>query len=377
MIITSATPQELVYWFHVKQDKQRVLCVMLAPAQEDQKKLVSLIGDLFNADATLGKEIAFLLLHPKANKPLGLDKGYGEFATIPGCAFPSNGHRGPAYSLRDAEIFRDMSDEFEFHRKDIAIQSAKSTASFVPEFMELFGVSQSELPALCVLVKGVDDSIVLPLGNDWTTGSLLKLLGEIRSLAEKLPNFRSEYQTLANEVPAKLRVLSDSTREIQAKITKIVEILERLVGRYSGTEVDRTAIADFVARDCPSSPQLQELLTTLSFSSVSRYLKDGQVAKVMKLMMRIENLRDELQNDLESRAYVLSITERAQQLTEGREKLFQELASIQNVRLKNTSSETSRLLSRIRSGLEGINLAGDLGEKLLNAMEWVRKLVTP
>jgi uracil phosphoribosyltransferase len=37
MIITAATPQDLVDWFHTRQEHQRVLCVLLAPSQEDQR----------------------------------------------------------------------------------------------------------------------------------------------------------------------------------------------------------------------------------------------------------------------------------------------------------------------------------------------------
>jgi hypothetical protein len=376
MIITSATPQELVNWFHTRQDEQRVLCVMLAPAQDDQRKVSQLIGELFDADAALGEEVAFLLIHPAANTPLGLDKGYGKFATLRGSAFPSSaGRRGLAYSLRDAEVFRDMSNEGAPYRQEVAEKSARAMALFVPEFMKLFGVSQRDLPAMCVLVKGLDESIVLPLGKGWTQDSLLELFGRIRGVADELPNFRTEYQTLADAVPAKLPSASEATREIDAKVTHVVEILERLVRRHKGTEDDRTLIADFVARGCPSSAQLQDVLARLSFCLDDRYLKDGQVGKVEALMIRVEAVRDELSQDLRARRYVLSIADRAKQLVERREQLFRAISDLREARIASTSAAASGSLARVKSTLEGVNLTGDLGEKLFAAIDWVRKLV--
>lgn len=376
MIITSATPQELVNWFHTRQEDQRILCVMLAPAQDDQRKVSRLVAELFDADAALGNEIAFLLIHPSANTPLGLDKGYGEFATLLGSAFPIHeDRRRLAYSLRNTEVFRDMSNNGDPYRQEIADKSARAMALFVPEFMQLFGVSQRDLPAMCVLVKGLDDSIVLPLGKGWTQDSLLALLGCIRSIADELPNFRTEFRSLADEVPGKLKSVSEVTRELDAKIAHIVEILERLLRRYQGTEEDSTLIADFIARGCPSSDQLQGVLGRLSFCSNERYVKDGQVTKVAALMTRLEAVRAALSVDLQSRRYVLSIADRSQQLVERRTQLLQALQELRDARVTTTSTMASGSLSRVRSALEGINLTGDLGEKMFGAIEWVRKLV--
>lgn len=379
MIITSATPQELVNWFHTRQDDQRILCILLAPAQEDQHKISQMVSELFDADAVLGDEVAFLLLHPNADTPLGLDKGYGTFATLRGSAFPVRENRRKlAYSLRETDVFRDMSSDGDPYRKEIANKSARAMALFVPEFMNLFGVSQRELPALCVLVKGLDESIVLPLGKDWTQDLLLALLGRIRSITDELPNFRVEFQTLADNVPSKIKSVSEVTREIDAKVSHIVEILERLLRRYQGTEGDSTLVADFVARRCPSSEQLQDILSRLSFCSNERYLKDGQVSKVVALIARVEAVRDELSEDIKSRRYVLSIADRAKQLAERRSQLFQtiqDMRDVRDARVRTTSKMAAGSIGRIRSGLEAINLTGDLGEKLPTAIEWVRKLV--
>jgi hypothetical protein len=332
---------------------------MLAPAEDDQKKMATLVANLYETDAVLGEEVAFLLLHPSANTPLGLDKGYGKFATLRGSAFPSaSTHRGVAYSLRDNEVFRDMSREGGIYRQDIADKSSRAMALFVPEFMNLFAVPHTELPALCVLVKGLNESAVLPLGKDWSPDSLLELLSRIRSVAEKLPNFQVEYQSLADAIPEKIIPVTEAVREIEAKITRITEILERIVRRYQGMERDSTLVADFLAQGCSSTEQLQSVLGCLSFRGNGRYLKDGQVSKVVRLMERVETVRAELDADLRARRYVLSVSDRARQLVERREQLFQAIHGLRGARFTTTSKTASTSLGRVRSKLEDINLVG-------------------
>lgn len=376
MIITSATPQELVNWFHMRQEEQRILCVMLAPAEDDQQKMAKLVANLYETDAVLGEEIALLLLHPSATTPLGLDNGSGRFATLRGSAFPSaSTHRGVAYPLRDNEVFRNMSREVGIYRQDIADKSSRAMALFVPEFMKLFAAPLTELPALCVLVKGLNESAVLPLGKDWSPDSLLELLSKIRSAAENLPNFQVEYQSLADAKPEKIIPVTEAKREIEAKINHITEILERIVKRYQGTERDSTLVADFLAQGCSSTEQLQHVLGCLSFRGNGRYLKDGQVSKVVRLMERVETVRVKLDVDLSACRYVLSVSDRARQLVERREQLFQAISGLRGARFTTTSKTASTSLGRVRSMLEDIDLAGDHGEKFLTAINWVRLLI--
>jgi hypothetical protein len=54
---------------------------------------------------------------------------------------------------------------------------------------------------------------------------------------------------------------------------------------------------------------------------------------------------------------------------ERRTQLFEEIRAIKHARLSVTGVGASTHLRRVRSGLESINLAGDLGEKLMTALE--------
>lgn len=377
MIISSAAPQELVNWFHNQQQTQRVLCVLLAPSNSDQEKFSELVKDLYATDTILGEEVAFLLLHPGASTPLGLDKGYGQYALLQGAAFvggrPSD---GLAYSLREAAIFRDMSDTGGIYRKEIASKSSEAMARFVPDFMKLFAVRSSDVPALCVVVKGLNESAVLPLGAGWTVQSLLEILSKIRAAADHIPNFREEYQSLADAVPVKIHTVDDSVREIEAKTAKISEILEKLLRRYNGTELDKTILSEYIARGCPGEEQLNTALEQISFKTNERFLSDGQRTKVIGLAQRVESVRIELKEDLASRRYVLSVAERVQQLVEQRSQLLKTIQNVGNARFVVTSESASGALKKISALLDTLKLVGEIEGKVTAAIEWFKKLIS-
>lgn len=374
MIISSATPQDLVEWFHSRQEKQRLLCVLLAPSKADQKKIIDLVDDVYATDAVLGDEVAFLLLHPGADTTLGLDKGYGEFATLRGTVFSgSKSKSGLAYALRDAEIFRDMSDEGEPYRRDIAEKSSRAMGLFVPAFMKLFSVNPGELPALCIVIKGMNDSVVLPLGTSWTVESLLEVLTKIRAIADRLPNFREEYQSLADAVPMKLHTVADAAREISAKTAKITEILEQILRRYPASELDRALLSEFVAGDFRGEAHLQAAFSNLSFKSNDRFLKDGQVIKVLGFARRLDTLRADLNDDIAGRKYVLTISDRVQQLDERRSQIFEAIQALGPARYTITSQNASAALVKVSGFLDGLKTVGEVGAKLASCLDWVRK----
>jgi hypothetical protein len=377
MIISSAAPKELVDWFHNQQQTQRVLCVLLAPSNSDQEKFSELVKDLYATDTVLGEEVAFLLLHPGASTPLGLDKGYGEYAMLQGAAFVGGRQSdGLAYSLREAAIFRDMSDTGGIYRKEIASRSSEAMARFVPDFMKLFAVLPSDIPALCVIVKGLNESAVLPLSAAWTAQSLIEILSKIRAAADHIPNFREEYQSLADAVPIKIHTADDSVREIEAKTAKVGEILERLVRRYDGTELDKNILSEYIAKGCPGEEQLITALGQVSFKTNERFLNDGQRAKVLSLAQRVESVRTDLKEDLASRRYVLSLAERVQQLVEQRSELLTTIQNIGNARFVVTSESASGALKKVSAILDTIKLVGEIEGKVTAAIEWFKKLIS-
>lgn len=129
---------------------------MLAPPTTDQEQIAGLIDDVYAADTVLGEAVSFLLLHPDVHSPLGLHTGMGAFDTLQGMYFPPGRVGGATVrALQHEPLFRDMSTETGIYRAEIARESARTMARFVAEFMEIFEVSEHQLPALCVVVRGL------------------------------------------------------------------------------------------------------------------------------------------------------------------------------------------------------------------------------
>lgn len=173
MLISSASPSDLIDWFHNCQHKQRVLCLLLAPSNSDQTEITTIVKDVFAVDATLGGEIAVLLFHSRKGRKLGIETGSGSCKTFGGQEFPAvNSSDETTYPLRNLAMFRDMRNEAIPHRERLAQESARKTARFVHELMGLCTVTPEEIPAACLLVQGLERSIVIPLGENWTADTL-------------------------------------------------------------------------------------------------------------------------------------------------------------------------------------------------------------
>jgi len=377
MLISSATPETLITWFHsAAQVSQKLLCVLLAPAERDQRSLAALIENVYEADSILNNDVAFLLLHPGVDTPLGLFKGMGEFATLRGLAFPTRSPHGDLlYPLREAAPFRDMSDEAGKARSEIASQSARAMARFVPEFVNLLNIAPLELPALCVLVRGVDDAVALSLDANWTKDDLSLLLKRIRNVIDGAPNFQHEYRLLAAIAPADVKRADNEVLEREAKWRRVCAALEMVARRHGATETDVELITEFIASGTGQTSDLDALIASLSFAASPRFVTDAQIQMARRLMVRVEEIRESLSSDAMARQYVVSISERAEELVKQRDHIFAELRSVKGASIWRSSNQNAAPLSKIRRTLESINLAGDLGEKLFVAIKWAQLLV--
>lgn len=148
------------------------------------------------------------------------------------------------------------------------------------------------------------------------------------------------------------------------------------MNKYSGTEEDRKRIAEFVAAGCKSEIEFEQALKGLSFVDRIDRSGDTRFAKLRTLIHRIEELRSEADTDTRSRAYVLSVEVQAKLLVKQRANLYSLLSDIPGSRIVSTKEGGWWPQGRIRKTLDGINLAGDIGEKLTTAIGWVTKLVS-
>ncbi|MCU7646033.1 hypothetical protein [Pseudomonas piscis] len=377
MLISSASPQALVDWFHTRQTEQRLLCVMLAPSDADQQKLASLIANLDEADSAMGRKVAFILLDPTTDNTLGiLEQPGGNVVAFPGRASPSlQPGNQPIRALRDEQTFRDLGPGWEDLRKRMARNSSKATAQFVPAFAELFAISPSEQPCLCVLVKGLDKSVVLPLGSDWSTTSLLALMTQLHEIANRTPDFRSAYQQLEiGDLRSALPPMQKALEEIDESISTLTQVLEKLLSRYQGTDSDRHMVASFIADQCPGTNRLLQIFNELSFNADPDFQEDPQALRAEKLMAQIGKIRNRIRNDRQRRETALSLADQAQMIVESRKQLFISLNELRPLREVSTSTINIQLLGGLKNQLEWIDLVGNTQEKVVSAVEWCLKL---
>lgn len=380
MLISAASPQALIDWFHIKQESQKIMCVMLAPASEDQKKLEALTLNLYQADAVMGREVAFILLHPGVAGTVGLEFDLGEVAAFTGIAFPSeearSAHRGDlAYPLRHTPSFRDLSDESDRSRADIAGETSRAMARFVPDFMNIFEVKPSELPCLCLVVKGIDESIVLSLKPNWTSDQLIELLGKIRRIVDATPDYRSGVSTLAGLIPKPIEQLREVMREIEAKQNNIAATFDKVLQRHSGTGDDARMVASFVSQGCSGRTNLERVLDHLSIKSSAKFAQDGQTSKLIRMVENLDQLRAPLIQLQRDESFLPSVAEYAKRLVESREELFAQLQGLSDARKVSTSQSNLRILAKLKAVMEYANTSGDFIDKAGNLIAYITKLI--
>lgn len=381
MEISASSPTDLLRWFHQDGSHDRdVLCVLLAPSTADQQKVSELVGEVYAADALLGRAISLLLLHPDAQKPLGFHKGMGRFAALQGESFPP-GHGRLAVSagldvtpLRETPLFRDLSTEGESYRATIAAEAARTMAHFVPEFMEALRVTPPQLPAPCVMVRGFEQAAVVPLGADWTAEQLLSVLRQVRQAADALPDFQLEYRTIAALTPTHVARVEDHVRALDATRRQLDNALEALAQRYHATQGDRQHIAEFLAADVPDVLAFDTVVQALSFTAHPKFRKDGQLDKARRCVQRILDLRVLLADEDSIRHFVLQVGDRAQALVERRQQLLAALRKIPNVSVVPAPGTRGTTFERIMTALGRVNLSVDLAAKAAAAYQWVLQL---
>ncbi|MDY7066555.1 hypothetical protein PsexTeo8_30140 [Pseudomonas extremaustralis] len=340
------------------------MCVMLAPELEDQQKLKDLTLRFAAADSWLGSEVAFILLDPKGDSAVGLDRGMGEVGAFSGAAFP----------LRDTTGFRDLTDDWAKHRDRVAQISARGLARFVPEFMEIFKVTPKDLPCLSLVVHGVDESIVLSLGKDWTVEELKELLMNIRTIVDGTPNFREQISAMAAQLPKPLERLQDLVNSIGAKAGQTSKILDQMLRRHNGNEDDHRIVASYVGQGCQGRVILENVLMRFSFKDSERFLRDEQTARLLKLATQLDSLRAPLIELQHGGLFIPSVTELAQHWVASRDKLFEGLQGLLPAKQVTTTRINRNQLTRLKSVLEFVNTSGDVVGKAVAAYDWIIKL---
>jgi hypothetical protein len=248
-------------------------------------------------------------------------------------------------------------------------------ARFVPDFMRELRVSAADLPALCLVVCGLPDAVVIPLGADWSPATLRALFVRVREATDDLPDFREGISFLIERAPAPPERLDDHERELSGKRRALTEALNALARRYAATEPDIDRMAAFSAGDVAVSA-FDEMVDGLSFAGNARFRKDGQLDKARRVVARIVELR-ELLGEEPFHRYALDVGMRAEALEARRRQLYDSLTAIGCTRLVRTPGTNVGQLATVWGGLEKTNLLWDVGSKLLALKTFVQSVLGP
>jgi hypothetical protein len=375
MLISSVTPQELVDWFHMDhRHGQTILCVLVAPAQSDQEKLAATIENAYKADAMLGNEVAFLLLHPKTKEAVALG-GVGVIPVLQGTTFSSSRHEDALpRALRDTELFRDVSSEHHFLRQEISKQSARTMARFASEFMDLFGVNADELPALCILVRGLRESVVVPLHENWAQNDLLRLFAQLQKCTSEARDAGESYGFFVHSLPKRLRRLEQVADELQAKRANVIKLVDALLFRHKASGSDLQMMADFFASEVPNAASFIRIVEALSIGSSERFRKDGRIAKAQHMLERLAALRADSHFDRESSLVVQSVAERAEALLMQRTRLLANVREIRNGRLVATMKGTHNF-DQVEGRIKMFERVVGLSQKSVGVLSAIGKMM--
>ena len=282
MVISKATPKQVLDWFMSGRANVDILCLLLAPSRKDRDRIRELIEDSSAYDALMGRKIGFLLMYPGQGSALGL--GHGSSRSV----FPGE----PLFrDLRDLRTELTEFQDGDFYGR-IASETAAQMAHFVPDFMDLLGIGSEALPTLCVLVYGEEHFKTISLGNDWTLDELGRWLTELARVANR--------KEVVSVFPSfVLQQFTDMEREVATleagvavRKTKIAERFDRLDRKYGLNDADRLASAHFLQAGQLSCSDLEMLLGQLSIATTPKFASDNNnVPGIRKLVGEVEGLQ--------------------------------------------------------------------------------------
>lgn len=174
----------------------------------------------------------------------------------------------------------------------MAKQSAGAMARFTPELMEIFEVSPSALPSLCILVRGLKESVVIPLDKDWSVENLLALFAQLQNCVSEAKVTSNTYDFFFRSLPARLADLENDTREFASKKEKVKYLMTGFLSRYKASDADVQIAADFLANENRTSALFTQTLKEMSVANSDGFMNDARIGKIKNLLDRLADLEE-------------------------------------------------------------------------------------
>lgn len=370
MHLAVGRPSQVVNWFHEIDRQHDVMCLCVAPKVADRERIAAFAEDFVALDVVLRKRVAFMLFDPSGKQQMTLAR-FPDDLPVPGILVDARLPRRPPRMIRDVVKGGGLAPWDEI---------ARQSAMFVPELAELFELSAHDMPAICVLVKGIEEAAVVRVGDTWNADTVTSCLEQLVQIAESDREDKKAF--------AAAGVLSDKSEEFCMHVRGIGYSIEReldeiklgfheLCERHECDVAVVQEIATLVANGRCAADQVEVL--------IARIVPDQTVRKrsnhVRRVMRSTEKLRwlQEAARELAQRELlddnVVAAVERVKRRRERIRKEVEDLARNRH-ELRRVQRPSFRVSRETARGIaDFVNVWGGAGNKVHDALLWVMKML--
>lgn len=297
MFITSASPQDVIFWFKNADHGQEILCFLLANEDSiidesgDSKsgRLVSLIRNYSSADVSLGDRIALLMFHAQASRLLELTDPIGSRKLISAEDLLAS-KTNITIPLRDTPLFKDVSEDTFARRILLSNEASESTLRLDAEFIRIFGINPRSLPAICCFIKGVDDVVIKSLKEEWTGKDVRNYFLELQTFLIQLteiplpPPMGGAKQAYGH--------LIDLVSSIEANKKKLNTVMSALAKKAALAGSELQMVNRFIEEENGTTSAVKQLFSRLQSINFLIPTFEERRLKCLRLAGKVDNALD-------------------------------------------------------------------------------------
>lgn len=370
MIIREGSAKDIHNWFITEKTDETVLCIFLGTSNDDVSLLSDVIDQAAHIDSVIGQKIGFLLCASGKWSASSVDRP-GELNIIGGeykRAHPETVAARDFISSLDLEKLRQGGYQYAEVNKALA----RSTVRLVPDFMEMYGVTNRELPCIVTLVKGVHTYNVTPCPSDLSPKALVTWLGELREIVDLVERDLLLRDFCAVDIQRRIELTKSYETEVDAKLKKIEKAALGICRKYADSVDDVLPVFSSLSSGELNKEQkskvMQRFVVDFPLSKI-----DNRWPKIFSLQERIDELRS-LELGALDRNTLKSLSHRL-------EDEFEKLKKIQDVikalKMPNSSSRFAirGATPRYWESVDRVNTATDIMEKASTALKVIGRFL--
>jgi hypothetical protein len=399
MMLTTATPREVIIWFEEVDTAHEMLCCLIASNPAHLSILDQLIDNFAGTDCALGPKIGFILFgNAQVERFIALQREEGGSVYLPGVLRGLQEHNPPAernvWSMRKLfgnyggrlwdgkeenryTVEQDFTNEFAQLRSQALTELKQQSMHVADEWISALDVARSQLPVLCVLIKHTDP-VIISLGAKIDVESTLAWLARLADIAERTdePIARAHYWNLRAQ--ERFCIAKRIEGEIRALENTLIRQLDVLADQITADNVERNRIAQIADASNFSVETCRSLLSSLPVDRIrNQRIRQHSIGNILRTIKKLAHQRECYQNNLPNEPEKRSIAEIIENLNKRREQtaaLVAELAKSGNVAKTMPAVKVFNFAEVVAQRTLPFL---DLAEKVDKIIQWVKGVPTP